>query len=93
MKPFLELPIVVMNNENKNKEVIARIQPTDISYYYPGFYDGTIVVMKSASSYMTSFTVDQLDAALIAYEKSTKDKPGVFGNLKLTSKPKLHVTD
>jgi hypothetical protein len=93
MLPFLELPMTLANNEEKEKEVTKRVQPTEISDYYPGFYYGTVVVMKSGSSWLCPLPVEDVDAALSAYHSAVKSNSGKFGNLKLTpKKPLLHAT-
>lgn len=93
MLPFLELPICLANVEKEEKTVTGRIKPGDISYMYPGFYAGTIIVFKSGSSIMTSCTQAEIDAALIAYQEFVDKNPNKFGNLQLAQKPKLHVTN
>lgn len=94
MLPFLEVPMCLSNNEKQEKEVTGKIQPVDISYYYPGFNWGVVVVMKSGSSYLINLPVEQFDQALALYDKSVKSNAGKFGNLSLTTKkPILHGTD
>jgi hypothetical protein len=94
MLPFLELPMTIVNNEEKQKEVIGRIQPTEVADYYPGFYEGTVVVLKSGSSLHTPLSVEEVDNALAAYHSFIKANTGKFGNLKLTpKKPLLHAAD
>lgn len=92
MKPFLELPMVIVNNEGVEKEVVARIQPDMIGYYYPGMNWGAVIVMHTGASHLTTWTAEQMDAALAAYDASVKANPGKFGNLKLTPKKLLHGT-
>jgi len=93
MQPFLEIPKVITNNEQKEKLVTARLQPAQIEDYYPGFYDGTVVVMKSGNSFFTPMSVEEFDNALAGYEKFIKANTGKFGNLKLTPKPKIHAAN
>lgn len=94
MLPFLELPMVISNNEGQEKEVSVRIQPSEIAYYYPGFHWGIVVVMKSGSSYLLNLPVEQFDATLATYHSSVKSNAGKFGNLKITPKKQiLHATD
>lgn len=92
MLPFLELPICLANVEKAEKVVMGRIKPGDISYMYPGFYNGTVIVFKSGSSVLTSCTQEEIDSSLLAYKEFVDKNPGKFGNLQLTQKPKLHVT-
>ena len=49
MQPFLLIPIGIVNSMKAEKQVTARIQPELIEYYYPGFNDGTVIVMKSGN--------------------------------------------
>lgn len=95
MLPFLELPVCLANTEKEEKVVMGRMKPGDISYMYPGFYSGTVIVFKSGSSMLTTASQEEIDAALIAYKDFIDKFPGKFGNLQLNSKPKskLHVTD
>jgi len=86
MLPFLEIPMCIANNEKEEKGVVTRIQPNEIAYYYPGFHWGTVVVMKSGSSFLTVFTSDELDAALKGYDQHVKAYAGKFGNLQVTPK-------
>ena len=76
MRPFIELTIVIMNNEQHEKEVTARILPDEIEYYYPGFYQGTVVVMKSRSTYITMFSPEEFDQVLSAYHQAVKANAG-----------------
>jgi len=93
MLPFLELPMIMANNEGKEMEVTKRVQPSEISDYYPGFYVGTIIVMKSGSSWLCPLPIEDIDAALAACHSALKSNTGKFGNLKLSpKKPLLHAT-
>ena len=67
MLPFLQLDIVITNNEGGSKTVTARIQPAEIDYYYPGFHEGTVIVTKSRSSYLTLMNTEEFDQTLQAY--------------------------
>jgi hypothetical protein len=92
MSPFLEIPLCLQNSEGEEKQTVGRIQPNDISYYYPGFNWGTVIVMKQGSSFLTTLKYEELDAALMSYDKFVKSNTGKFGNLILHKKPALHVT-
>lgn len=83
MSPFLTLPIILVNTENQVKETKGRIQPNQIEYYYPGFNEGSIIVMQSGSSFMTPLTESELDNILIAYDQQTKKSTGKFGILSI----------
>lgn len=91
--PFLQLAIVVTNNEGESKELAARIQPIEIDYYYPGFHEGTIIVTKSRSSYLTLMTTPEFDQTLKAYHDAIASNAGVFGVLSITPKSKIHAAD
>lgn len=86
MKPFIEIPIIIVNSDNEKKQVLVRQQPEWISYYYPGFHQGTVIVLKCGNSFLTPHTVEEVDAILLAYDKLVKANPNQFGNLKLTQK-------
>jgi hypothetical protein len=92
MLPFLQLDIFINNNEGNSKMVPARIQPAEIDYYYPGFHEGTVIVTKSRSSYLTLMAPAEFDQLLQAYHDATASNAGVFGVLTITPKPKLHAT-
>jgi hypothetical protein len=81
MSPFLTLPVILVNNEQQVKETQSRIQPNQIEYYYPGFNEGSIIVMKSGSSFMTPIAETEIDNMLIAYEQQVKKSTGKFGIL------------
>lgn len=91
MKPFLELPRVIQNNEGKEVTVVTRVQPEQIEDYYPGVYYGTCMVMKSGNIIFCPLDVEQVDAMLAAYAEFIKKNDGKFGNLKLTPKPKSPI--
>jgi hypothetical protein len=94
MQPFLELPMCIQhedeNKEIQEKDVIVRIQPSEIAYYYPGFYWGVVVVMKSGSSYLLKMELQEFDQALAGYHSAVTQKPTQFGNLSIQPKPKIH---
>jgi hypothetical protein len=92
MLPYLQLVIVITNNEGNSKEVPARIQPAEIDYYYPGFHEGTVIVTKSRSSYLTLMSVQEFDQTLKAYHDAIASNAGVFGVLTITPKSKIHAT-
>jgi hypothetical protein len=85
MKPFLEIPMLCTNNENKAVETTVRGRPDNIDYYYPGVYKGAVIVMASGASLLTTLTFGQFEAALDAYDKHTRINPKKFGNLQLSS--------
>ena len=84
MQPFLEIPHIIENNEKKTLEVVDRIQPDQISNYYPGFYDGTIIVFKNGTSMFTPLSAGEVDQALTQYNRLLKRNVGTFGNIKIT---------
>jgi hypothetical protein len=87
MAPYLLVPIAITNSEAKEKEAEARIQPNDISYHYPGFYNGTVVVTKSGSSYLVLLTPEAFDNLLDAYHMYVRHNAGKFGTLSFNVKP------
>jgi hypothetical protein len=93
MKPYLEIPCAITHNEGKNKEVPLGLIPDRIDYYYPGFHQGTVIVMASGCSMFTLLSSAELFSALQAYDEFTNANKGQFGNLQLTQKPKMHVAD
>ena len=81
MNPFLEVPIVIGNNEGKDKDTVAKIQPGEIEYFYPGFYHGTSIIMKSGHIFLCQLEYEQFSQALASYNDFTKAKPDQFGTL------------
>lgn len=81
MKPFLEIPIGISNVDKEEKTVQCRLQPESIDYYYPGFFWGSVIVLKSGSSILTLLTFAELDAAITQYLAFEQTNPGKFGNL------------
>jgi hypothetical protein len=97
MKPFLELPMCIQHKDEKGeeheKDVTVRIQPAEIAYYYPGFYWGVVIVMKSGSSYLLRMELKDFDQALMGYATALVQNPGAFGNLQIKPKTTIHGTD
>ncbi len=93
MQPFIELPKVILNNEQQQKEVITRVQPGEIADYYPGFHEGTVIVLKSGSSFFVPLPIEQVDAIIAAYAEFVRTNQGKFGNLKFKTKSKLHAAN
>lgn len=91
MLPFLEVPICIANSEKKEKVTLGKILPNEIAYYYPGFYDGVVVVTKSGQSFLLDMEEPAFEAMLDAYSKEVKSHTGKFGILRI-SKPKLHAS-
>lgn len=58
---FTEIEIIIVNSEQENKQVNVRFDKKDVSYYYPGFYQGTIIVMKSGQSFLATDVVGTID--------------------------------
>lgn len=83
MQPFIKLPVGIANQKEEQKKVIARIQPDQIDYYYPGFYEGTVIVNKSGNSFLTSLSVEQVDSLLENYHSMAGTKKGKFGILEI----------
>jgi len=81
MQPFILLEIGIVNQDKEEKVVVARVQPENIDYYYPGFFNGTIIVNKSGNSFLTPLSVDQVDKVLKNYH--TVSRKGKFGILEV----------
>jgi hypothetical protein len=88
MAPYLLVPMPLVNTEKHEKTVQGKIQPNDISYHYPGFYNGVVVVTKSGSSYLLAIEPDAFDNLLDAYHMYVKHNPGKFGILSFNTQPK-----
>ncbi len=84
MNPFILLPVGIVNSNKEEQTVEARIQPDQIDYYYPGFFEGSVIVNKSGNSFFTKLPVENIDAILIQYEKEKKSKVGKFGIMKIS---------
>lgn len=75
--PFMKLPIVLPGDPDlgeledqkgsPDKEVDAYIQVEQVETFYPGYYWGSIIVMKSGTQYMTRLKVEQLETAFAGY--------------------------
>lgn len=87
MRPFLEIPVGLVNSEKAEKTETARIQPERIEYYYPGFNEGVVIVMQSGQSMLCMLDVITFEAALDRYDNATKKFAGKFGNLTINTKP------
>lgn len=90
MNPFLEVPI---GKDAEDREIIARIKPGEIEYYYPepGTCNSTntLIGMCSGGIVRTTWTFMETDQAITAYVHHLKKNPGTFGNLMINLKPKL----
>ena len=92
MSPFLEIPIIITNNEDSQKDTTAKLQPGEIEYFYPGFYMGTAVIMKSGNIILSTLDYKEFDSALAAYNDFVKAKPNQYGTLsakKKTDEPRI----
>jgi hypothetical protein len=69
MLPFLKMPIVLMPQDEKEAErdVEAHVQPIDVEHFYPGYYWGTIIHMKTGALIVTRMTVEQVAQGLAHY--------------------------
>lgn len=63
---FIDVPIGIVSNDEEKQEqtVTAKVKPEEIAYTYPGFYTGTVVVMKSGVSFFCRLTQDELHAKI-----------------------------
>jgi len=86
MQTLILLPIGIVNSNQDQKEVITRFNPLEVDYYYPGFYNGTVVVLKSGNSFLTTLSAEQFDSLLINFDKVEKSNKGRFGILKIEIK-------
>ena len=92
--PFLKVPMVLENIDKEQKEVEKRIRPAEIADYYPGFHEGTIVVLKHGGSFFCPMKIEAFDDLLIEYYKFTKKNPTTFGVVQMTAQnQKLHAAD
>lgn len=87
MKPFIQVPLCLSNSEGAEKTTVVQFQPSEVSYYYPGFHWGTIVVMKSGGSFLTPLDHNQFSSALDTYTKFVRKNPGKFGLLNIKLNP------
>lgn len=69
--PFMKIPILLLGNPEdpaaEEKEVEAYIQPEAVETFYPAYYFGSMIVMKSGDKHMTRLKTDQLEAAFAGY--------------------------
>lgn len=87
MRPFLEIPVGLVNSDKDQKTETARILPERIEYYYPGFYEGVVVVMQSGQSLLCMLDIVTFEAALGVYDNTVKKNAGRFGNLSINTQP------
>lgn len=72
MPKFVQIPIGIANSEGGEKVTTARFAPEFVEYYYPGFYEGTVVVMRCGHSFLTTLSVEEVDELLA---RELKSKP------------------
>jgi hypothetical protein len=64
MTPLLKIPIILPGNQEEkdpDKEVDARIDVEEISYFHDCYYWGTLIVMKSGQVIMTKMDADAFE--------------------------------
>lgn len=83
MKPFLLLPRYVHNSDDKWIKVRGRVRPDEIADYYQGANNGTVVVLKSGSSFLLDIEIEELDYILSEYYKKVETAPDEFGFLQI----------
>lgn len=64
MHPYLQIPVCIQNSNQETKVVDARFFPGAVEYYYPGFYEGTVVVMRNGHSFLTPLDIDDFELLL-----------------------------
>lgn len=81
MAPVILIPAIITNSEQDSKSVTLRLLPGSVDYYYPGFYNGTVIVLKSGQSFLTPLSAEEVDHTFTAYDKLTRKDArfGVFG--------------
>lgn len=90
--PFLKVPMTLTNAEGESKEVEKRLRPSEIADYYPGLFEGTVVVQKSGSSFFCPMDTDAFDKLLVEYYDFTEANP-VFGIVATLEKTKTYAAD
>lgn len=106
MNSFLIIPQVIINNEEQEKTVNTRIRPDEICNYYPGFYWGTVINLKSRGAILCRLSVEEIDKALEAYYNASevrdfdfailtigKVRNSDFAALSITSKTETNGSD
>ena len=94
MNPLLAIPVILAGGKDADgddkpeKVVIGRISPGEISHYYPGYDFGAIVVMKSGSSFLTTWSAEDLDHARVVYYDFVKRNPTNRMNVQMIPKDK-----
>jgi hypothetical protein len=79
MNPFLEIPVCLRGKaddpDQPEKVVNGRLLPGEIAFHYPGYNWGSVLVLKSGHSILTTLSSEQIDAARIAYEEIQRKNP------------------
>lgn len=69
--PFMKIPVLLPGNpedqDPQEKEVEAFIQPEQVESFLPGYYFGSIIIMKSGYQYMTRLEASQLEKSFAGY--------------------------
>jgi hypothetical protein len=77
MLPFLKIPIILAGegkvDENgageEDRLVLARIQPTHISAYHPGFYWGSFIYLNNGEVLCSKMDCEELEGKIQEYWK------------------------
>lgn len=95
MNPFLEIPVCLAGKaddpEQPEKIVTGRVLPGEIAFHYPGYHWGSVVVLKSGYTFLTTLESANIDAARQAYADIMTKNPNNKNNIQLTPKSKIHV--
>jgi hypothetical protein len=85
------------STEYDHKITTGRVMPGEIAAHYPSLnLKGTIIILKSGYSFVTTLTCADVDAARQVYEQMIKKNPGRTNNLQIIpkeAKPAESVTD
>jgi hypothetical protein len=86
MNAHLEIPVCLAGGEKEEEKVVTgRILPAEIAFYYPGYHWGSVVILKSGYSVLTTLTPEEIDQAILSYRILIAKGGSLKGNLALNT--------
>lgn len=95
MKPLLEIPVCLAgkpgDDSQPEKEVMGRVLPDEIAFHYPGYHWGSIIVLKSGHSFLTTLDSEAIDTARLAYDDMVTKNPALRKNVQIKQKEQSKI--
>jgi len=77
--PFLKMPRVLENPDMKVEQADTRVRPAEIAEYHPDPMGGTVVILKSGSTFLTPLSTTEVDDLMAEYYSFVTKNPNSHG--------------